>query len=71
MTRSLGLDESDVNKVISPALPALPALVGGLTRGGGAAESAGNLLATLDKDHDGSIMDEVAEMGSSLLGSLF
>lgn len=68
MTRSLGLDESDVNKVISPALPAL---VGGLTREGGTAEGAGNLVATLDRDHDGSIMDEVAEMGSSLLGSLF
>jgi hypothetical protein len=25
----------------------------------------------LDADNDGSIMDEVAEMGSSLLGSLF
>jgi hypothetical protein len=47
------------------------ALVSGLTREGGTAEGAGNLLAALDRDHDGSIMDEVAEMGSSLLGSLF
>jgi len=47
------------------------ALVGGLAREGGTAEGAGNLLAALDRDHDGSIMDEVAEMGSSLLGILF
>jgi len=57
MTRSLGLDESDVTKVISGALPAL---VGGLTREGGTAAGAGNLLAALDRDHDGSIMDDLA-----------
>jgi hypothetical protein len=29
------------------------------------------LTRMIDSDDDGSIMDEVAEMGSSLLGSLF
>jgi hypothetical protein len=29
------------------------------------------LTRLLDSDDDGSVMDEVAQMGSSLLGSLF
>jgi hypothetical protein len=57
MSRSLGLDESDVTKVVSGALPAL---MGGLTRNAGSAEGASGLLAALDRDHDGSIMDDVA-----------
>lgn len=57
MSQSLGMDESDVTKVIGGALPAL---MGGLTRGAGSAEGASGLLAALDRDHDGSIMDDLA-----------
>jgi len=57
MSRSLGLDESDVTKVVSGALPAM---MGGLTRNAGSAEGASGLLAALDRDHDGSIMDDLA-----------
>lgn len=57
MSRSLGVGESDVDKVISGALPALMA---GLSRNANSADGAGNLLAALDRDHDGSVLDDLA-----------
>jgi hypothetical protein len=57
MSRSTGMDEGDVTKVLSGALPALMA---GLTRNAASADGATGLLAVLDRDHDGSIMDDVA-----------
>lgn len=57
MSRSLGMGESDVTDVLSGALPAL---MGGLARNAAAPEGATGLLAALDRDHDGSIMDDLA-----------
>lgn len=57
ISESLGLDQNDVSKVMSGVLPAL---LGGLTRNTGSAEGASGLLAALDRDHDGSIMDDLA-----------
>lgn len=57
MSRSLGLGEDDVSKVVGGALPAL---MGGLTRNSQSPEGASSLLAALDRDHDGSILDDVA-----------
>lgn len=68
MSRALGLGESDVTKVLSGALPAM---LGGLTRNAASPDGASGLLGALDRDHDGSIADEMAKMGTSLLGNLF
>jgi len=57
MSRSLGLGEDDVTKVVSGALPAL---MGSLTRNSGSGDGASALLGALDRDHDGSILDDVA-----------
>jgi hypothetical protein len=57
MSRSLGIGESDVTKVVSGALPLL---MGGLTRNAASAEGATGLLAALDRDHDGSVIDDLA-----------
>ena len=57
MSQSTGMNESDVTKVLSGALPIL---MNGLTRNASSAEGASGLLAALDRDHDGSVMDDLA-----------
>jgi hypothetical protein len=57
MSRSTGLEESDVTKLLSGAFPALLA---GLSRNAASTDGAVGLLGALDRDHDGSIMDDVA-----------
>jgi hypothetical protein len=75
ISESLGLDQNDVTKVMSGVLPAL---VGGLTRNTSSAEGASGLLGALDRDHDGSIMDDLAgllvtagtaDTGAGILGA--
>ena len=62
MGRTLGLGEEDVSKVVGGAVPALMAA---LTRNSGSSEGASALLGALDRDHDGSILDDVAGFLSS------
>lgn len=57
MSRSTGMDQGDITKVLSGALPAL---MTGLNRSAASTGGASGLLAALDRDHDGSIMDDVA-----------
>ena len=57
MSRSTGVGETDVANVLSGALPAL---LGGLSRNAATTDGAAGLLAALDRDHDGSIMDDLA-----------
>ena len=57
MSRATGMDQSDITKVLSGALPALMA---GLSRNASSTEGVSGLLAALDRDHDGSVMDDVA-----------
>lgn len=57
MSRSLGLSEGDVSKVVGGAVPAL---MGGLTRNSGRTDGATALSSALDRDHDGSVLDDVA-----------
>lgn len=57
MSQSLGMGEEDVSKVVGGAVPAV---LGALTRNSGSAEGATALLGALDRDHDGSILDDVA-----------
>lgn len=54
--RSAGLDSADVSKVLAGAIPALLA---GLTRNSSSSVGAEGLLGALDRDHDGSILDDV------------
>jgi hypothetical protein len=77
ISESLGLDQNDVSKVMSGALPAL---LGGLTRNTSSVEGASGLLAALDRDHDGSILDDItgllvtagtAKTGAGILGHVF
>ena len=57
MSQSLGLGEDEVSNVVSGAVPALMAA---LVRNSGSSEGASALLGALDRDHDGSILDDVA-----------
>ena len=57
MSRSLGLGEQDVAKVVNGAVPAL---MGSLIRNGASDDGAASLLGALDRDHDGSILDDLS-----------
>lgn len=54
--RSVGLDSGDVSKVLAGAMPAILA---GLTRNTSSSAGAAGLLDALDRNHDGSILDDV------------
>lgn len=56
IARSVGLSSSDVGNVLAGAVPAMMA---GLTRNAAASGGAEGLLGALDRDHDGSILDDV------------
>ncbi len=57
MSRQVGVGESDVSSVVAGALPAL---LGALNRNTNSASGATDLLSALDRDHDGSVMDDLA-----------
>ena len=52
----LGLDEGSTAKAISGALPVL---LGALARNASSSSGAGALTSALDRDHDGSILDDI------------
>ena len=54
--RSVGLSGGDVTNVLAGALPAIMA---GLTRNASSSSGAAGLLGALDRDHDGSVLDDV------------
>lgn len=54
--RSVGLDGEDVSKVLAGAMPAI---LTGLTRNSSSPSGAEGLLGALDRDHDGSVLDDV------------
>jgi hypothetical protein len=54
--RSVGLDSSEVSKVLAGAMPAI---LMGLTRNSSSPDGAAGLLGALDRDHDGSVLDDV------------
>jgi hypothetical protein len=57
IARSVGVDSSDVTNVLSGAVPAIMV---GLTRKSASSEGVAGLAGALDRDHDGSILDDVA-----------
>ena len=56
IARSVGVSGSDVTNVLGGALPAIMA---GLTRNSSSNDGAAGLLGALDRDHDGSVLDDV------------
>jgi hypothetical protein len=56
IARKVGVDSSDVTNVLGGAMPAILA---GLTRNSSSSDGAAGLLGALDRDHDGSILDDV------------
>ena len=56
IARSVGLSSNDVGNVLAGAVPAMMA---GLTRNAASSGGAEGLLGALDRDHDGSILDDV------------
>lgn len=57
ITKSLGTDEGAIQKAIGLALPLL---LGSLERNAAQAEGAQSLTQALARDHDGSILDDLA-----------
>ncbi len=74
--RQLGVDESQASKAIAGALPML---LGGLARNAQQSGGADALLGALDRDHDGSVLDDLAGYvsaggsghGDGILGHVF
>jgi hypothetical protein len=56
LSRQLGTDEAATQSAVAAALPAL---MGALSRTGTSRDGAQSLLAALDRDHDGSILDDL------------
>ena len=56
IARSVGVSSTDVTKVLGGAVPAIMA---GLTRNASSDGGAAGLLGALDRDHDGSVVDDV------------
>jgi hypothetical protein len=74
MSRQVGVGERDVSSVVAGALPAM---VAALNRNTNAAGGATDLLSALDRDHDGSVLDDLAgflggggsaDSGAAILG---
>jgi hypothetical protein len=75
--RAVGVSGGDVTNVLAGAIPAMMA---GLTRNAASSGGADALLGALDRDHDGSILDDVAGYlggggnladGAGILGHIF
>ena len=77
IARSVGVSGGDVTNVLAGALPAMMA---GLTKNAASSGGANALLGALDRDHDGSVLDDVmgflggggnATAGAGILGHIF
>ncbi len=74
--QQLGVDEGAASKAIAGALPMV---LGGLARNAQKQGGADALLGALDRDHDGSVLDDVAgflgkgagSQGDGILGHVF
>ncbi len=56
ISKQLGIDEATVNSAIGAAAPVL---MGALARNASSGDGAGALASALDRDHDGSILDDL------------
>jgi len=75
LSRQLGTDQAATQNALAAALPAL---LGALSRSGAGPDGARSLLGALDRDHDGSILDDLlgalgggrSSSGEGILGHL-
>lgn len=73
ISRAIGADEGSTSRAISDALPML---LGALSKNASSSDSASGLASALDRDHDGSILDDLggflgrgdASPGQAILG---
>jgi hypothetical protein len=76
MSQALGTDEGTTNQAVQAALPMLLAA---MTRNSSTPEGASSLLSALDRDHDGSVLDDLGGFlggynegpGAGILGHVF
>ena len=76
MSQTLGTDEGTTNNAVQAALPMLLAA---MTQNSSTPEGASSLLSALDKDHDGSILNDLGGLlgsynegsGAGILGHVF
>lgn len=78
ISQSIGADESTTSSAIQAALPMI---VGGLARNASSEDGASALAGALDRDHDGSILSNIAGFvlgggaqqanGAGILGHIF
>ncbi|HKQ73665.1 MAG TPA: DUF937 domain-containing protein [Blastocatellia bacterium] len=76
ISEQLGIDEGATNNAVQAALPML---LGGLATNSASEGGASALLSALDRNHDGSILDDLSGYlgdylsgrGSSILGHIF
>ncbi len=76
MSEAIGADQSTTNNAVQAALPLLLAA---MTRNSSTPEGASSLLTALDKEHDGSVLDNLggifggneAGNGLGILGHIF
>lgn len=78
ISQSIGADESTTSSAIQAALPLI---VGALAKNASTEEGAGALAGALDRDHDGSMLDDLAGFvlgdgaqqanGAGILGHIF
>jgi hypothetical protein len=78
ISQAIGADESTTSTAIQAALPML---LGGLARNAQSEDGASALAGALDRDHDGSVLDDIAGFvmgggaqqanGAGILGHIF
>lgn len=79
ISQAIGADESSTSSAIQTALPIL---LGGLANNSSSEQGASSLLGAIDRDHDGSVLDDIggliagnmggrASNGAGILGHIF
>lgn len=79
ISQAIGADESSTSNAIQAALPML---LGGLANNSSNEEGASGLLGAIDRDHDGSVLDDIGGLiagnigggagnGAGILGHIF
>lgn len=79
ISQAIGADESSTSSAIQAALPML---LGGLANNSSSEQGASSLLGAIDRDHDGSVLDDIGGLiagqvgggagnGAGILGHIF
>lgn len=79
ISQAIGADESSTSSAIQAALPML---LGGLANNSASEQGASSLMGAIDRDHDGSVLDDIGGLiagqvgggagnGAGILGHIF